>query len=38
MCPTSHERLPDAHVAEVTKSLWKKRISALKAFLEATEA
>ena len=30
----SHERLPDETVAEVAKALWKKRVSALKAFLE----
>ena len=31
----SHERLPDAEVAEIAKTLWKKRVAALKAFLEA---
>ncbi|MGH2445474.1 MAG: hypothetical protein ACRDGD_05485 [Candidatus Limnocylindria bacterium] len=31
----SHERLTDADVAEIAKSLWKKRVTALKAFLEA---
>ena len=30
----SHERLPDAGVAEVAKALWRKRVGALKAFLE----
>ena len=31
----SHERLPDESVAEIAKALWKKRVAALKAFLEA---
>jgi len=30
----SHERLPDETVAEVAKAQWKKRVAALKAFLE----
>ena len=30
----SHERLPNDAVAEVAKTQWKKRVSALKAFLE----
>jgi hypothetical protein len=33
----SHERLPDADVAEIAKSLWKKRVSVLKRVLEATD-
>ncbi len=33
----SHERLPDADVAEIAKSLWKKRVTALKTFLESTD-
>ncbi|HET9879411.1 MAG TPA: hypothetical protein VFQ81_08925 [Candidatus Limnocylindria bacterium] len=31
----SHERLPDAKAAEAAKALWKKRVTALKAHLEA---
>ncbi|MDQ2689764.1 MAG: hypothetical protein M3Y29_05770 [Chloroflexota bacterium] len=31
----AHERIPDAGTAEVAKSLWKKRVTALKGFLEA---
>jgi hypothetical protein len=34
----SHERLPDAGAADVAKALWKKRVAALKAFLESTDA
>jgi uncharacterized protein YndB with AHSA1/START domain len=34
----AHERLPDAGAAEATKALWKKRVAALKAILEATHA
>jgi hypothetical protein len=30
----AHERLPDADTAEVAKALWKKRLTALKSFLE----
>jgi hypothetical protein len=33
----SHERLPDADAAEIAKALWKKRVTALKAFLESTD-
>jgi hypothetical protein len=33
----SHERLADAGAADVAKALWKKRVTALKAFLEATD-
>jgi uncharacterized protein YndB with AHSA1/START domain len=32
----AHERLPDATAAEAAKAAWKKRVSALKAFLEST--
>jgi hypothetical protein len=31
----AHERLPDADTAEIAKALWKKRLAALKTFLEA---
>jgi hypothetical protein len=34
----AHERLPDSAAADVAKALWKKRVSALKSFLEATDA
>jgi hypothetical protein len=30
----AHEKLPDAEVAEAAKALWKKRVGALKSFLE----
>jgi hypothetical protein len=30
----AHEKLPDAEVAEVAKAQWKKRVAALKTFLE----
>ena len=33
----SHERLPDAGAADVAKTLWKKRVAALKGFLESTD-
>lgn len=33
----SHERLPDPDAAELAKAEWKQRLSALKAFLEATD-
>jgi hypothetical protein len=33
----SHERLPDAGTAETAKALWKKRVAALKSFLESTD-
>lgn len=32
----SHERLPDAGAAEAAKASWKKRVAALKTFLEAS--
>ena len=34
----SHERLPDETVAEVAKAQWRKRVTALKAFLEQDRA
>ena len=34
----AHERLPDADAAEAAKALWKRRVGALKSFLEATDA
>jgi hypothetical protein len=33
----AHERLPDAGAADVVKALWKKRVVALKSFVEATD-
>jgi hypothetical protein len=33
----SHERLPDADVAEIAKAVWKKRLVVLKSVLEATD-
>ena len=33
----AHERLPDADSAEAAKAAWKKRATALKSFLEATD-
>jgi hypothetical protein len=33
----AHEKLPDLGAAEVAKALWKKRVAALKAFLESTD-
>lgn len=33
----SHERLPDSAVADIAKAMWKKRVSALKSALEATD-
>jgi hypothetical protein len=33
----SHERLPGADAAEIAKALWKKRVAALKGFLESTD-
>lgn len=33
----AHERLADPEVAEVAKSAWKKRLAALKSFLESTD-
>lgn len=33
----AHEKLPDLDAAEVAKALWKKRVAALKAFLESTD-
>jgi hypothetical protein len=33
----SHERLPDADAADAAKVLWKKRVAAMKGFLESTD-
>jgi hypothetical protein len=33
----SHERLPDSDAGELAKAAWKKRLAALKAFLEPTD-
>jgi len=33
----AHERLPDSGAAEMAKALWKKRVAALKSFVESTD-